>query len=56
MQAGTNVPPDILRRIALANRANPYVDITPFLLQIRMPVIYYAGFFPRHSQESLHDE
>lgn len=36
---------EILQKTAAANRANPYVDITPYELGFGMPVINYSGFF-----------
>lgn len=41
-----------LIKIAKANRANPYVDITPYELGIGFPFIHYTGFFPE-SDETL---
>lgn len=41
-----------LIKIAKANRANPYVDITPYELGIGFPFIHYTGFFPE-SNETL---
>lgn len=36
---------EILQKIAAANRANSYVDITPYELGFGMPVVHYSGFF-----------
>ena len=41
-----------LIKIAKVNRANPYVDITPYELGIGFPFIHYTGFFPE-SDETL---
>ena len=34
-----------LMKIAKANRANPYVDVTPFVLDFGFPFVDYNGFF-----------
>ena len=36
----------IKEQIYIHNSANPYVDITPFALNLAFPVINYIGFFP----------
>ena len=38
---------DILLKILKANRANPYVDITPYELQMGFPIVSYPNFFPQ---------
>lgn len=35
------------QKIQLHNHKNPYVDITPYELQIGVPVVNYTGFFPQ---------
>ncbi len=39
-------------KISIVNAANPYVDITPYELQIGFPFVSYMGFFPQ-SEEIL---
>lgn len=36
--------------IASANAANPYVDITPYELEIGFPFVSYDGFFPQPNE------
>lgn len=43
---------DIKLKIAYANRDNPYVDITPYELQVGFPTVSYDAFHP-HSNEIL---
>lgn len=40
------VTDEIKIKIASANRANPYVDITPYELGIAPPFVNYTGFYP----------
>lgn len=35
------------KKIRNANRANPYVDITPYELQMGFPIVSYPNFFPQ---------
>ena len=35
------------QKIQLHNRNNPYVDVTPYELQVGVPVVNYTGFFPQ---------
>lgn len=48
------VDQETLRKIALANAENPYVDITPFELRLGAPIIYYKGFFPEQGETLLY--
>ena len=44
---------DILQakqKILQHNHNNPYVDITPYVLQIGLPIINYTGFFPQANE------
>jgi hypothetical protein len=41
-----NIDTDLKMKIANANSANPYVDITPYELKMGFPSISYNGFFP----------
>lgn len=50
MVQDTNVNIELLRKIALANRANPYVDITAWELQIGLPIVNYSGFFCKEDE------
>ena len=34
-------------KIYIHNSANPYVDITPYELQVGFPIVDYQGFFPQ---------
>lgn len=34
------------QQIADANRANPYVDVTPWILGVSYPIVMYSGFHP----------
>lgn len=43
MQVDTN----ILMKISQMNKANPYVDVTPYELEIGLPLVSYTGFFPQ---------
>lgn len=36
---------ETLQKIAAANSANPYADITPYEINVGMPIIHYTGFF-----------
>ncbi len=40
-----NISKETLQKIAASNKANPYVDITPYELGFSMPLVYYSGFF-----------
>lgn len=40
-----NISNETLQKIAAANRANPYADITPYETGVGMPTINYSGFF-----------
>lgn len=35
---------ETLQKIAAANSANPYADITPYEINVGMPIIHYTGF------------
>lgn len=41
-----NIDTDLKIKIANANGANPYVDITPYELKMGFPSVSYNGFFP----------
>lgn len=41
---------ELKRKIANANRINPYVDITPYELKVGFPIVKYSGFFPRANE------
>lgn len=41
-------------KICNHNRANPYVDITPYELQVGFPVVKYSGFFPQFDEVILY--
>mgnify|MGYP007069374300 CR=1 FL=1 len=41
-----NIDTDLKMKIANANSANPYVDITPYELKMGFPSVSYNGFFP----------
>lgn len=45
MQDELNTQEDVLRKIAEVNRADPYVDVTPYELGIGFPIVRYPGFF-----------
>jgi len=38
------------KKIALVNSLNPYVDITPFELNLGIPFINYPGFYVQHGE------
>lgn len=42
-----SIDTDLKIKIANANRANPYVDITPYELKMGFPSVSYNGFFPQ---------
>lgn len=45
---------ETLIKIAKANRANPYVDITPYELGVGFPFVYYTGFFPENNETVIY--
>lgn len=40
-----NISKETLQKIAAANQANPYADITPYETGVGMPIVHYSGFF-----------
>ena len=40
-----NISKESLQKIAAANQANPYADITPYETGVGMPIVHYSGFF-----------
>lgn len=40
-----DISKETLQKIAAANSANPYADITPYEINVGMPIIHYSGFF-----------
>ena len=45
-----NIDAELKLKIAKANRANPYVDITRQELKVSFPKILYDGFFPKSNE------
>lgn len=45
-----NIPKETLQKIATFNRANPYVDITPYEIGIGTPIVNYKSFFPQSGE------
>lgn len=41
-------------KIIAHNRANPYVDITPYELKVGFPTVKYPGFFPQSGEVVLY--
>lgn len=39
-----NISKESLQKIAAANQANPYADITPYETGVGMPIVHYSGF------------
>ncbi|PHU40459.1 hypothetical protein CSX00_06110 [Pseudobutyrivibrio ruminis] len=54
MIANTEISMETLKKIALANRANPYVDITAWELQIGLPIVNYSGFFCQEDERLVY--
>lgn len=50
MEGNINIAKETLQKVAVANRVNPYVDITPYEVGVGMPIINYVGFFPQKGE------
>ena len=44
----------IKKNIFLHNQANPYVDATPYELDIGFPIVKYTGFYPKAGEIVLY--
>lgn len=45
---------DSKKKIFLHNRSNPYVDITPYELDVGFPIVNYPSFFPQSDEVILY--
>lgn len=49
-ETNSGIAIELKRKIANVNRANPYIDITPYELKVGFPIVKYNGFFSQANE------